>query len=97
MLLERAVAGRNGRGRPFSANKLRQRQVASVLDALGVARGGFHGMRRRATRSLLANATPAVVQVQLRHSDAQITARNLRPRGRRCAEQRGSESLDKVV
>jgi integrase len=64
----------NGRGRPFSANKLREKQLHPLLDALGIPRGGFHSMRHGATSSFLADgATPAVVQAQLRHSDARIT------------------------
>jgi len=64
----------NGRGRPFSANKLREKQLHPLLDALGIPRGGFHSMRHGAASSLLADgATPAVVQAQLRHSDARIT------------------------
>ena len=64
----------NGRGRPFSANKLREKQLHPLLDVLGIPRGGFHSMRHGAASSLLADgATPAVVQKQLRHSDARIT------------------------
>ncbi len=64
----------NRRGRPFSANKLRAKQLHPLLDALKIARGGFHSMRHGAASSLLADgATPAVVQRQLRHSDARIT------------------------
>lgn len=64
----------NRLGRPFSANKLRERLLHPLLDALGIPRGGFHSMRHGAASSLLANgATPAVVQRQLRHSDARIT------------------------
>ena len=64
----------NRRGRPFSANKLREKQLHPLLDALGIPRGGFHSMRHGAASSLLADgATPAVVQAQLRHSDARIT------------------------
>ncbi len=64
----------NGRGRPFSADKLREKQLHPLLDALGIPRGGFHSMRHGAASSLLAaGATPAVVQAQLRHSDARIT------------------------
>jgi integrase len=64
----------NERGRPFSANKLREKLLHPLLDALGIPRGGFHSMRHCATSSLLeAGATPAVVQKQLRHSDARIT------------------------
>ena len=63
----------NRRGRPFSANKLRE-QLYRILDKLRIPRGGFHSMRHGAASSLLdAGATPAVVQKQLRHSDARIT------------------------
>jgi integrase len=64
----------NQRGRPFSANKLREKQLHPLLDALKIPRGGFHSSRHGAASSLLADgATPAVVQRQLRHSDARIT------------------------
>lgn len=35
----------NRRGRPFSANKLREKQLHQLLDALKIPRGGFHSMR----------------------------------------------------
>lgn len=64
----------NQRGRAFSANKLRERQLHPLLDSLGIPRGGFHSLRHGAASALLADgATPAVVQRQLRHSDARIT------------------------
>ena len=64
----------NRLGRPFSANKLREKQLHPLLDALGIPRGGFHSIRHGVASSLLADgATPAVVQRQLRHSDARIT------------------------
>jgi integrase len=64
----------NRRGRPFSANKLREKQLHPLLVKLGIPRGGFHSMRHGAASALLADGvTPAVVQRQLRHSDAQIT------------------------
>lgn len=64
----------NQRGRPFSANKLRAKQLHPLLDKLGIQRGGFHSLRHGAASALLADgATPAVVQRQLRHSDARIT------------------------
>jgi integrase len=45
-----------------------------LLDALEIPRGGFHSMRHGAASSLLeSGATPAVLQKQLRHSDARIT------------------------
>jgi integrase len=64
----------NRRGRPFSANKLREKRLHPLLVKLGIPRGGFHSMRHGAASALLADgATPAVVQRQLRHSDARIT------------------------
>jgi integrase len=64
----------NRGGRPFSANKLREKQLHPLLVRLGIPRGGFHSMRHGGASSLLADgATPAVVQRQLRHSDARIT------------------------
>jgi integrase len=64
----------NGRGRPYSANKLRAKVLHPLLVKLGIPRGGFHAMRHGATSALLADgATPAVVQKQLRHSDPRIT------------------------
>jgi integrase len=64
----------NRRGRPFSANKLREKVLHPLLERLGIPRGGFHSMRHGATSAFLADgATPAVVQKQLRHSDPRIT------------------------
>jgi integrase len=64
----------NRRGRPFSANKLREKVLHPLPVKLGIPRGGFHSMLHGATSALLADgATPAVVQKQLRHSDARIT------------------------
>src|SRR5260221_5797444 len=64
----------NRRGRPYSANKLRAKCLHPLLVKLGIPRGGFHSMRHGAASALLADgATPAVVQRQLRHSDARIT------------------------
>lgn len=64
----------NRRGRAHSANKLREKRLHPLLKRLGIPRGGFHSMRHGATSALLADgAALAVVQKQLRHSDARIT------------------------
>jgi hypothetical protein len=34
----------NRRGRPFSANKLREKQLHPLLVKLGIPRGGFHSI-----------------------------------------------------
>jgi integrase len=63
----------NRRGRPFSANKLREKVLHPLLERLGIPRGGFHSMRTVQPVPLADGATPAVVQKQLRHSDPRIT------------------------
>jgi integrase len=60
--------------RPFSANKLREKQLHPLLEKLGIPRGGFHSIRHGAATALIADgANPALVQKQLRHSDPRIT------------------------
>jgi integrase len=64
----------NRNGRPYSANKLREKQLHPLLKKLGIPHGGFHGARHGMTSELLeAGASPAVVQRQMRHSDPRIT------------------------
>lgn len=64
----------NRHGRPYSANKLRADVLHPLLERLGITRGGWHAFRHGTASALLADgATPAVVQKQLRHSDAKIT------------------------
>lgn len=60
--------------RPLSVNKLREKVLHPLFEKLGIARGGIHSLRHGAASALLADgATPAVMQKQLRHSDARIT------------------------
>lgn len=64
----------NKRGRPYSANKLREKQLHPLLEKLGIPRGGFHAARHGATSELLEHGVaPTVVQKQMRHSDARIS------------------------
>jgi integrase len=64
----------NRSGRPYSANKLREKQLHPILRKLGIPRGGFHAARHGATSEMMANGVaPTVVQKQMRHSDARIT------------------------
>ena len=63
----------NRHGRPYSANKLRE-MFCTLCRQLGISRGGFHAIRHGVASALLADGvTPAVVQKQLRRSDAKIT------------------------
>jgi integrase len=64
----------NRKGRPYSANKLREKQLHPLLVRLGIPRGGFHAARHGATSEMLdQGVAPTVVQKQMRHSDARIT------------------------
>jgi integrase len=64
----------NRRGRPYSANKLREKKLRSLLVALGIRRAGFHAFRHAVATELIDSGAPiTVVQSQLRHSDPHIT------------------------
>jgi integrase len=64
----------NRRGRPFSANKLREKKLHPLLVKLGIARGGFHATRHGVASALIADGVnPATVQKQMRHSDVRTT------------------------
>ena len=64
----------NKRGRPYTAEKVVQKRLWPILDALGIKRAGFHAFRHAHTSLLLdGGASPKVAQRQLRHSDARIT------------------------
>jgi integrase len=64
----------NKRGRPYSANKLREKYLHPLLKKLGIPHGGFHAGRHGATSSMLdGGATPSVVQKQMRRSSARTT------------------------
>ena len=61
-------------GRPHSANKVVQRKLWPILDALKIPRCGFHAFRHAASTLLIdLGASPKTVQAQLGHSDASIT------------------------
>jgi integrase len=64
----------NRRGRPHSADKLREQKLRPLLRLLGMPLGGFHGFRHAVATELIDSGAPiTVVQAQLRHSDARIT------------------------
>jgi integrase len=64
----------NRNGRPYSANKLREKVLHPLLKQLGIPHGGFHAARHGVASELLeGGASPSVVQKQMRHSDARMT------------------------
>lgn len=61
-------------GKPHSANKVVQRKLWPILDALKIPRCGFHAFRHTASTLLIdLGASPKTVQAQLGHSDAITT------------------------
>lgn len=66
----------NRRGNPYSENKVVQKRLWPVLDALSIPRCGMHAFRH--THGSLMHSSGAslkVAQTQLRHADASTTAR----------------------
>ena len=63
-------------GKPHSANKVVQRKLWPILDALKIPRCGFHAFRHTASTLLIdIGASPKTVQAQLGHSDPSMTLR----------------------
>lgn len=61
-------------GKPHSANKVVQRKLWPILDALKIPRCGFHAFRHTTSTLLIdLGASPKTVQAQMGHSDASIT------------------------
>ena len=64
----------NQHGRPYSANRLRERKLHPVLKKLGIRQTGFHSFRHGVASELIDSGAPiTVVQTQMRHSDPRIT------------------------
>jgi len=64
----------NRRGRPFSANKLREKKLRPLLSSLGIQVAGFHAFRHGVATTLIdRGASITTVGAQLRHSDPRIT------------------------
>ena len=64
----------NRRGRPYSANKLREKKLRPLLIRLRIPLAGFHAFRHAVASELIDSGAPiTVVQAQLRHSDPRIT------------------------
>ena len=64
----------NRRGRPFSANKLREKKLRPLLGSLGIPLAGFHTFCHGVATTLIdQGASITTVGAQLRHSDPRIT------------------------
>jgi integrase len=64
----------NQLGRPMSANKVVQRKLWPILDALKIRRCGLHSFRHTHSSLLVEGGAPvSVAQAQLRHADPRIT------------------------
>ena len=61
-------------GRPHTAEKVVQKRLWPLCDALKIPRAGFHAFRHmHATVLFETGATPKVTQRQLRHADSRVT------------------------
>lgn len=64
----------NRRNRPYSDNKLREKDLGPLLETLKMRRVGFHAFRHAVASELIDGGAPiTVVRDQLRHSDVRIT------------------------
>jgi len=64
----------NRRGRPYKQDKIVQKRLWPLLDALHIPRCGLHAFRHMHCSLLLeSGASPAVTQAQMRHSSPGIT------------------------
>ncbi len=64
----------NRLGRPFNANKLVQKRLWPILDALKIPHCGLHAFRHTHSSLLVEGGAPvSVAQAQLRHADPRIT------------------------
>jgi integrase len=73
---EKRLLFSNNRGNPYSENKVVQKRLWPILDALSIARCGMHAFRH-GHGSLMhsSGASLKVAQLQLRHADSSTTSR----------------------
>jgi integrase len=73
---EKRLLFSNRRGNPHSENKVVQKRLWPILDALSIPRCGMHAFRHAHARVLISSgASLKVTQAQLRHADASTTMR----------------------
>jgi integrase len=64
----------NGRLRPYSDNKLREKHLRPLLKSLQMKAVGFHAIRHGVASELINSGTPiTAVRDQMRHSDVRVT------------------------
>jgi integrase len=89
----------NAYARPFYQQKVVQKKLWPLCDALGIPRAGFHAFRHMHTTLLLdTGASPKVTQRQLRHADARVTLEvygHLVEQSHRDAVEKAAERLDR--
>ena len=76
LLREKRLLFSNRRGNPYSENKVVQKRLWPILDALSIPRCGMHAFRH-GHGSLMhsSGASLKVAEAQLRHADASTTSR----------------------
>jgi integrase len=73
---EKKLLFSNRRGNPYSENKVVQKRLWPILDALSIPRCGMHAFRHgHGTLMHSSGASLKVTQAQLRHADASTTSR----------------------
>jgi len=87
----------NRRGRPYSANELREKRLRPLLVTPRIPLGGFHAFRRGVATALIdRGASITTVGAQLRQSDPRITLRlyaHVVPQSQRDAVERLASAL----
>jgi integrase len=73
---EKRLLFSNRRGNPHCENKVVQKRLWPILDALSIPRCGMHAFRHTHASMLVSNgASPKVAQAQMRHADVSTTMR----------------------
>ncbi|MBZ5702597.1 MAG: site-specific integrase [Acidobacteriia bacterium] len=73
---EKRLLFSNRRGNPYSENKVVQKRLWPILDALSIPRCGMHAFRHgHGSQMHSSGASLKVTQTQLRHADASTTSR----------------------
>jgi integrase len=95
---EKRLLFSNRRGNPYNENKVVQKRLWPILDALSIPRCGMHAFRHSHASLLVSSgASPKVAQAQLRRSDPGNHDAGLRSRYGLGAARRSGESSSDFV